>query len=111
VSVVVSDEDPFDFVADDGKPVANEQPEEPASGAETAPPASRRVPGGPGSRTEKALGLEVARLFGLSPRLLTTLRSPAAERPAAEEAAAPDPGGEHDDDRAESDSPPQASDP
>jgi hypothetical protein len=43
------------------------------------PPATRRVPGGPSARTEKALGLEVARLFGLSPRLLMAPSPPATE--------------------------------
>jgi hypothetical protein len=47
---------------------ADEQPEErPAS----APgPAPRPAPRKPGSDTEKALTLEVARLFGMSPRVL-----------------------------------------
>jgi len=56
-----------------------EQPKDRAPGAGPVRPRSRPAPGGPSARSEKALGLEVARLFGLSPRLLMAPPPPAAE--------------------------------
>ena len=69
-------------MSDDEEPMRSEEPEDGGSRTGSARPAGRPVPGGPGARTEKALGLEVARLFGLSPRLLMT--------------SAPEPEAEHD---------------
>jgi len=57
---------------------ADEPPEEPPEEpAESAPrPARRPAPRKPGSNTEKALTLEVARLFGISPRVLVKRDAP-----------------------------------
>ena len=87
MSVVVSDEDPFDF---DQPP----EKEEPSSGEAKAPPARRQVPGGPASRSEGALGLQMAKLFGVSPQSLAAPKKPAADRPSDEEPASADPAGE-----------------
>ena len=43
------------------------------------------APRGPEARSEGALGLEVARLFGMDPRLLVARRVPPAKRPTAED--------------------------
>ena len=43
-------------------------------------PVRRSVLKGPGGDTEKALGLEVARLFGLPPRLLVAKPEPPKDR-------------------------------
>ena len=43
-------------------------------------PVRRSVLKGPGGDTEKALGLEVARLFGLPPRLLVAKPAPPKDR-------------------------------
>jgi hypothetical protein len=54
----------------------------------TVDPVGRPVPRRPGRDNEKALGLEVARLFGVSPRLLVAPASPPAD-PDDQEAGEP----------------------
>jgi hypothetical protein len=53
-----------------------------------------KLPRRPSRDTEKALGLEVAKLFGLSPRLLVPPASPPAERSTSHDEGATDGGGE-----------------
>jgi hypothetical protein len=57
-------------------------------------PVRRSALKGPGGDTEKALGLEVARLFGLSPRLLVSRPSRPEGRSAPQEEDAPEGGSE-----------------
>jgi hypothetical protein len=96
-------------VADD-EPTPDEPPEDPTSAA-TRQAAGRRLPGGPAERTEKALGLEVARLFSLSPRLLIAPASPPERGSAGDDRAVNEPAAEREDQRTRSDPSPHASDP
>jgi hypothetical protein len=77
-------------MADDDGPMRADEPDDRAPGAGSPRPAPRSAPGGPGARTEKALSLELARLFGLSPRLMAAPSAPATE-PEAEQNPPPDP--------------------
>ena len=66
-------------MANDDELEHSEQPEDRAPGAGPVRPTGRPAPRRPSARSEKALGLEVARLFGLSPRLLMAPSPPATE--------------------------------
>jgi hypothetical protein len=68
-------------MTDEKAPEPDGRAEEAAPTPATPQRARRAAPRPPGGDTEKALGLEVARLFGLSPRLLM------APRPAPADAA------------------------
>ncbi|MGH2687606.1 MAG: hypothetical protein ACRDKW_02195 [Actinomycetota bacterium] len=64
----------------DDEPEQGEQVQDPAPPAPATEPPVRRAPRGPGSNTEQGLGLEVARLFGMDPRLLVAKRPRPAPR-------------------------------
>jgi hypothetical protein len=91
VPVMVSDEEHLGFGAEGDEPKRTELPEDPASDEGTMQPESRRAPRGPADRSEKALGLEVARLFGLSPRLLMAPAPAPANAPVGDDLAVTDP--------------------
>ncbi len=57
-----------------------QDPAPPAPPARATEPAGRPAPRAPGT-SEKGLGLEVARLFGMDPRLLVAPRPRPAPRP------------------------------
>ena len=111
VPVMVSDEEDRGFVADGDEPTPTEQPEHPGPDAGAMQPASRRAPRRPADRSEKALGLEVARLFGLSPRLLMTPAPAPADSPAGDDRAVTDPAADRNDQPPRSAPGPHASDP
>jgi hypothetical protein len=77
--------------------------EEPESDEE--PEKRRPLPPRPGSRdSEKALGLEVAKLFGLSPRDLVARPSPPADRPKTQPDGGEASGGDEDPEPVQDDS-------
>ncbi len=67
----------------------SEQPE-----ADEQPEKTRPVLEKPNRNSEKALGLEVAKLFGLSPRLLVTRPSPPPSQSTSDDEEPADDGGE-----------------
>ena len=61
---------------EDEAPDGDEQTGDHSAECDAADRLSRSALRGPGADNEKALGLEVARLFGVSPRLLVARPSP-----------------------------------
>ena len=60
-------------------------PDTPDDPPKVIDPVRRAALKGPGGNTEKALGLEMARLFGMNPRLLTAPPSRPASQPAPQD--------------------------
>jgi len=108
---MVSDEEYLGFVAEGDEPTRTEQPEHPGADAGTMQPESRRAPRRPADRSEKALGLEVARLFGLSPRLLMAPAPAPASSPVGDDRAVTDPEADQTHEPPRSAPSPHASDP